>query len=223
VKTTKITGIQKKFKTQKSLRRITCTYCPGWAWGSLDPCKKEVCYSTLYSATRKHAQHTSSVCYAHDGLIIHVLQKILPGNWPLSSCSVSSHSQTNTPAFLAARAGALLACQGPSSQFQYRPRLLAPRSSSGWENPKKSLGGAPPWPFPPPKAPKTAGKPRISAASGGGLRICFAHFLRSWGAVTKSWWASRARKENGGREYRKLQASFGMPHSVSQSVRSAMT
>ena len=40
---------------------------------------------------------------------------------------------------------------------------------------------------------------------------------------TKSWWASRARKENGGREYRKLQASFGMPHSVSQSVRSAMT
>ena len=28
-----------------------------------------LCYSTLYSATRKHAQHTS-VCYAHDALIL---------------------------------------------------------------------------------------------------------------------------------------------------------
>jgi hypothetical protein len=77
---------------------------------------------------------------------MHVLQKTLPaawlatGHWPLSSCFVSSHSQTNTPACLAARAGALLACQSPSSQFQYQPRLL------GLGNPKKSLGEPPPPP-----------------------------------------------------------------------------
>jgi hypothetical protein len=104
--------------------------------------------------------------------------------------------ETNTPAFVAARAGALLACQGRARNFSTSP------ASSGWETQKNSWVSPPPSRRPPGlsrlqkllKRPKTrAFPPPPAAACAFALRI-FCAVGGLWAVETASGKADNGRR-----------------------------